>query len=46
MSFSVSGTGSAYPALALTNDALSNMIDTSDEWISPRTGIRHRHVLK
>ena len=46
MSFSVSGTGSAYPALALTNDALSNMIDTSDEWISTRTGIRQRHVLK
>lgn len=45
MSFSISGTGSAYPALTLTNDALSGLIDTSDEWISSRTGIRQRHVL-
>ena len=39
------GTGSAYPKRTLTNDDLSRMMDTSDEWIRERTGIRTRQVI-
>jgi 3-oxoacyl-[acyl-carrier-protein] synthase-3 len=38
------GTGSALPRRALGNDELSRMVDTSDEWIVERTGIRNRYV--
>ena len=34
------------PEDVLTNDDLSNMVDTSDEWIKTRTGISERHILK
>ena len=37
-------TGSALPALSKTNDDLSTFLDTSDEWISQRTGIRQRSL--
>jgi 3-oxoacyl-[acyl-carrier-protein] synthase-3 len=37
------GTGSAYPEGILTNDDLTKMVDTSDEWILTRTGIKQRH---
>lgn len=40
----LTGTGSYLPARTLTNDDLSKMVDTSDEWIYPRTGIRSRHL--
>ncbi len=39
------GTGSALPSKIVTNDMLSEFLDTSDEWIVPRTGIRSRHVM-
>ncbi|XP_054809541.1 beta-ketoacyl-[acyl-carrier-protein] synthase III, chloroplastic [Prosopis cineraria] len=39
------GCGSAVPALQISNDDLAKMVDTSDEWIATRTGIRNRHVL-
>lgn len=39
------GTGSALPTKQVTNDDLSKFLDTSDEWIYPRTGIRSRHVI-
>ncbi|KAK4742057.1 hypothetical protein SAY87_000058 [Trapa incisa] len=39
------GSGSAIPALQISNDDLSKIVDTSDEWISVRTGIRNRRVL-
>ena len=39
------GTGSALPRRAVTNDDLAAFLDTSDEWISTRTGIRERRVL-
>ena len=39
------GTGSALPELEVTNDDLTRFLDTSDEWISTRTGIRSRRVL-
>lgn len=38
--------GSALPKKVLTNDDLSKMVDTSDEWIFSRTGIKTRHILK
>ncbi len=40
----VVGTGSYLPARILTNDELARMVDTSDEWIVQRTGIRERHI--
>ena len=42
MGFRILGTGSALPARSVTNDDLSEFLDTSDEWISTRTGIRSR----
>jgi len=41
---SVVGSGSAGLSASLTNDDLSRLVDTSDEWITTRTGIRQRHV--
>ena len=44
MSFRVIGTGSSLPKRVVTNDDLSQFLDTSDEWIYSRTGIKQRHV--
>lgn len=38
------GCGSATPKAILSNDALSGIVETSDEWISTRTGIKNRHL--
>jgi 3-oxoacyl-[acyl-carrier-protein] synthase-3 len=40
----VRGVGSYLPARVLTNAELSTMVDTSDEWIVQRSGIRERHI--
>jgi 3-oxoacyl-[acyl-carrier-protein] synthase-3 len=40
----ITGTGSALPEKRLTNDDLSKMVDTNDEWIVQRTGIRERRI--
>jgi len=40
----IAGTGSYLPEKCLTNDDLAKFVDTSDEWIATRTGIRERHV--
>lgn len=40
----ISGTGSYLPKHVLSNEALSERVATSDEWIYTRTGIRQRHV--
>jgi len=40
----VTGCGSYLPARVLTNDELAKSVDTSDEWIRQRTGIRQRHI--
>lgn len=40
----VSGYGSFAPAKTLSNDDLGKMVDTSDEWITSRTGIKLRHI--
>lgn len=40
----IAGTGSYLPAKVLTNDDLAQFVETSDEWIAARTGIRQRHM--
>jgi 3-oxoacyl-[acyl-carrier-protein] synthase-3 len=40
----VAGTGSYLPERILTNEELAKMVDTSDEWIVSRTGIRERRI--
>jgi len=42
----VAGTGSYLPERVLTNDDLAKMVDTSDEWIRSRTGMRERHIAR
>jgi 3-oxoacyl-[acyl-carrier-protein] synthase-3 len=40
----IAGTGSYLPERVLTNTELEKMVETSDEWIQERTGIRQRHI--
>ena len=40
----ITGLGHYIPELRISNDDLARFIDTSDEWIHTRTGIRHRHI--
>ncbi len=40
----ITGTGSALPARRVSNAQLAEQVDTSDEWIVERTGIRFRHI--
>jgi 3-oxoacyl-[acyl-carrier-protein] synthase III len=40
----ITGTGSAFPQTILTNDELSKRVETSNEWIIERTGIRERRI--
>ncbi|MBY0304729.1 MAG: 3-oxoacyl-ACP synthase [Sphingomonas sp. 28-62-20] len=40
----ITGTGSALPARRVSNAELAETVDTSDEWIVERTGIRFRHI--
>ena len=41
----ITGSGCATPDVALDNDQLSQIVETSDEWITTRTGIRERHLM-
>lgn len=41
----ISGTGSALPKKVVTNEMLSQFLDTSDEWITTRTGVKSRRVI-
>lgn len=41
----IAGTGHAVPDRVVTNDELATLMDTSDEWIQQRTGIRQRHWI-
>jgi 3-oxoacyl-[acyl-carrier-protein] synthase III len=41
----ITGSGSALPPLSIDNDTLSQVVDTSDEWIATRTGIRARRAI-
>ncbi|MEQ8559607.1 MAG: beta-ketoacyl-ACP synthase III [Henriciella sp.] len=40
----IRGTGAYLPSRVLSNEDLARMVDTSDEWIQERTGIRQRHI--
>jgi 3-oxoacyl-[acyl-carrier-protein] synthase-3 len=42
----IAGIGAAVPGLVLTNADLEKMVDTTDEWITTRTGIKERRILK
>jgi len=42
----IAGTGSALPERIVTNDDLAEIVDTSDEWIAQRTGIRQRRFVQ
>jgi 3-oxoacyl-[acyl-carrier-protein] synthase-3 len=42
----IAGTGSYLPERILTNAELEQIVDTSDEWITTRTGIRERHIAQ
>ena len=44
MSIRIIGTGSYVPERVLTNQDLEKMVDTTDEWITSRTGIKERHI--
>lgn len=44
MSFKILGTGSYVPERIVTNDELSALLDTDDEWITRRIGVKQRHV--
>ena len=41
----ITGWGSAVPEKVLTNADLEKLVDTSDEWITSRTGIKERHIV-
>lgn len=41
----IKGTGSYVPKKVLTNDDLAKIVETNDEWISTRTGIKERHIV-
>lgn len=46
MNAKIIGTGYQLPVFQADNDYLATLVDTSDEWITERTGIRYRHLAK
>ena len=42
----ITGVGGNVPDYVVTNNELESIVDTSDEWITTRTGIKQRHILK
>lgn len=44
MSFKILGTGHYVPSRVVTNDELSTLVETSDEWIAQRVGVRERRI--
>ena len=42
----ITGVGGYVPDYVLTNDELSTMVDTNDEWIMTRIGVKERRILK
>ena len=44
LSFQILGTGSSLPQRVVTNEDLSQMVETSDQWITQRVGVKTRHV--
>lgn len=45
MSFHILGTGSFAPQFTVDNNQMAQLVDTSDEWITTRTGIKKRHII-
>ncbi len=46
MSFRMLGTGMYVPERIVTNDELAGFVDTNDEWITKRVGVRQRHIAQ
>ncbi len=46
ISAAITGIECSVPDYILTNQQLEKMVDTSNDWILSRTGIRERHILK
>ena len=46
ISAAITSLGSYVPDYVLTNKILETMVDTNDEWITTRTGIKERRILK
>ncbi|MFM7853969.1 MAG: 3-oxoacyl-ACP synthase, partial [Flammeovirgaceae bacterium] len=46
MRAAITGVGGYVPDYVLTNKELEGMVDTTDEWITTRTGIKERRILK
>ena len=44
MSFTILGTGSYAPEHVVTNDDLAKIVETNDEWIMQRIGVKSRHI--
>lgn len=44
MSFSILGTGMYVPSRVVTNEDISKLVDTNDEWIMQRVGVKERHI--
>ncbi len=44
LGIAITGSGSAVPATSLHNQTLTELVETSDEWIATRTGIRQRRL--
>ena len=42
----ITGIGGYVPDYILDNDEMSHLVDTSDEWIMTRIGVKTRHILK
>ena len=42
----ITGWGKCIPPASISNDEISNIVDTNDEWITTRTGIKERRILK
>lgn len=42
----ITAVGGYVPEFVMTNDDLAKIVDTNDEWITTRTGIKQRHILK
>ena len=42
----ITGWGMAVPEPVMTNDDIAKIVDTNDQWIRERTGIRERHIAK
>ena len=42
----ITGTGSFVPEINISNEELSEIVDTSDAWIYSRTGIRSRRIAR